>query len=70
MADSILGSENSDKVDPAFREMLQKRIKSGQLAKAEDVGYCIASLALKAPSTLSGQFVDWKSDECKDFRRK
>ena len=69
MADSILGAE-SEKVDPEFLRLLQERVKTGQVAKAEDVGYCIASLALGAPKSLSGQFVDWASEECIDFRRK
>ena len=70
MADGILGPESSDKVDPAFLKMLQERVRTGEVEKAEDVGYCIASLALKAPISMSGQFVDWMSEECKDFRRK
>ena len=65
-----MGPENADKVDPAFLRVLQERVKSGQVNKAEDVGYCIASLALRAQKDLSGQFLDWASEECQDYRRK
>lgn len=41
----------------------------GNLVKPEDAGYVIAALALKAPKVLSGQFINWNGDECKEFRR-
>ncbi|CAL1700765.1 unnamed protein product [Somion occarium] len=41
----------------------------GKLVKPEDSGYVIAALALRAPKSLSGQFVSWNSEDCKDFRR-
>lgn len=41
----------------------------GQLVKPEDCGHVIAALALKAPKSLSGQFISWDSAECKEFRR-
>lgn len=40
----------------------------GKLLKPEYPGHVIASLALHAPKTLSGQFVSWDDDECKEFR--
>ncbi|KAI0771590.1 short-chain dehydrogenase [Trametes elegans] len=43
--------------------------EKGELVKPEDAGHVIAALALKAPKTLSGQFVNWNGDECKEFRR-
>lgn len=42
----------------------------GTLLRPEDPGHVIAALALKAPKTLSGQFVSWDKDECAEFRRK
>lgn len=44
--------------------------KNAQLVKPEDPGYVIASMALKASPSLSGQFVSWNSEECKDYDRK
>lgn len=41
----------------------------GKLVKPEDCGHVIATLALKAPKSLSGQFVSWDSEDCKEFRR-
>ena len=69
MTDSLLSPENADKIDPAFVRVVQERVKSGQVNKAEDVGYCIALLALEAPKRMSGQFIDWASEECQEFRR-
>ncbi|EGO01955.1 hypothetical protein SERLA73DRAFT_177619 [Serpula lacrymans var. lacrymans S7.3] len=43
--------------------------KEGQLVNPHDVGYAIASLCLRAPLSMSGQYVRWDSDACKDFRR-
>ncbi|KAG1730681.1 uncharacterized protein EDB91DRAFT_1059275 [Suillus paluster] len=42
----------------------------GILVNPHDVGYVIAGLSLRAPLSLSGQFVRWDNEECKDFRRK
>lgn len=69
MTDTLMGPENANKVDPAFLHVLQERVKTGQVHKAEDVGYCIASLALKAPKAMSGQFLDWASEDCQAFKR-
>lgn len=41
----------------------------GTLVKPEDSGYVIAALSLKAPESLSGQFINWNGDECRTFRR-
>lgn len=40
----------------------------GALLSPEAPGYVIAALALKAPSSLTGQFVSWDDDNCKEFR--
>jgi hypothetical protein len=53
-------------------EDYQKFVKvhaDGKLVKPEDCGYVIASLALHAPESLSGQFVSWDSEECRPFRK-
>ncbi|CAE6365497.1 unnamed protein product [Rhizoctonia solani] len=41
-----------------------------QLVKPEDTGHVIAGLSVGAKPELSGNFVDWLSDEVKEFRRK
>ncbi|CAE6467528.1 unnamed protein product [Rhizoctonia solani] len=41
-----------------------------QLVKPEDTGHVIAGLSVGAKAELSGSFVDWESDEVKEFRRK
>lgn len=42
--------------------------EQGQLAKPEDPGYVTAALAIKAPKSLSGKFVSYDDDNCKEFR--
>lgn len=54
----------------ADQERFLKAHREGKLVRPEDSGYVIASLALNASKTLSGQFVSWDSQECADFRRK
>ncbi|CAE7203649.1 unnamed protein product [Rhizoctonia solani] len=41
-----------------------------QLVKPEDTGHVIAGLSIGAKPELSGTFVDWLSDDVKEFRRK
>ncbi|KAJ7283570.1 hypothetical protein C8J57DRAFT_738975, partial [Mycena rebaudengoi] len=40
----------------------------GKLLKADQPAHVIASLALHATKNLSGQFVSWDSDDCKEYR--
>ncbi|KAJ6628693.1 hypothetical protein B0H10DRAFT_1988834 [Mycena sp. CBHHK59/15] len=40
----------------------------GKLLKAEDPAHVIASLALHAVKSLSGQYVSWDSEECAEHR--
>lgn len=44
--------------------------QDGTLVKPSDVGYVIANLALRAPRTLSGSFVRYNDENCKEFARK
>jgi len=39
----------------------------GKLLKPEDPGHVLAALSINAPKSLSGEFVSWNSEECKDF---
>jgi hypothetical protein len=57
---ALLGEKHRQKYTQAYSE--------GKLVKPEDAGHITAALALKAPKSLSGQFVSWDSEECKDFR--
>ena len=41
----------------------------GELVQPEDSGHVAAALALKAPKSLSGQFVSWNEDALKEYRR-
>jgi hypothetical protein len=38
----------------------------GKLLEPEDPGHVLAALSIRAPKSLSGQFVTWNL-ECKDF---
>jgi hypothetical protein len=40
----------------------------GKLIQPEQTGHLLAALSLGAPKSLSGKFVSWESDECKEFR--
>ena len=42
--------------------------KEGRLVRPEQAGHVIAALSLSAPMSLSGLFVNWDGDECKEFR--
>lgn len=41
----------------------------GKLVKPEESGYVAASLSLKAPKSMSGQFLSWDSEDCKAYRK-
>jgi hypothetical protein len=41
----------------------------GRLVKPDDCGHVIAALSILAPKGLSGQFVSWDAEECKQFRK-
>ncbi|KAI0254708.1 NAD-P-binding protein [Lactifluus subvellereus] len=43
--------------------------REGSLLKPEDPGHVIAALALHAPQSLSGEFVSWDDERCREFRR-
>ena len=44
--------------------------RDGTLVKPSDVGYVIANLSLRAPLSLSGSFVRYNDQHCKEFVRK
>ena len=53
-------------------EIMKKFVQAyneGKLVKPEDAGHVAAALSLSAPKSLSGKFISWDSDECREFRR-
>ncbi|KAJ7228589.1 hypothetical protein GGX14DRAFT_613726 [Mycena pura] len=56
-------------MSPEDYQMFVSAYTNGKLLNAEDPGYVIASLALTAAKSMSGQFVSWDSPECKAYRR-
>ncbi|KDQ12732.1 hypothetical protein BOTBODRAFT_34192 [Botryobasidium botryosum FD-172 SS1] len=65
-----LRAKGGETMSPKEFERFITLHKNSALVKPEDCGHVIASLAVSAPKELSGQFVSWDADECKDFRRK
>ncbi|KAI9448017.1 short-chain dehydrogenase [Lactarius indigo] len=43
--------------------------REGLLLKPKQPGYVIAALSLHAPESLSGEFVSWDDERCREFRR-
>ena len=43
--------------------------EEGLLTKPEDPGHVIAALALNGPQSLSGEFISWDDERCREFRR-
>ncbi|KAI0068649.1 short-chain dehydrogenase [Artomyces pyxidatus] len=54
---------------PSVYESFVRDHAEGNLLKPEDPGYVIAKLALEAPASMSGGFVSWDSEQCKEYRR-
>ena len=57
------------RMDKGVHEMFVREHTEGKLLPPELPGHVIASLALRAPSSLSGQFLSWDGEECKEFRK-
>ena len=51
-----------------FHQSLIREKREGLLLKPEQPGYVIAALALHAPESLSGEFVKWDDERCREFR--
>jgi hypothetical protein len=54
---------------PGVHENFAREKREGLLLKPEDPGHVIAALALHAPESLSGEFVSWDDERCREFRR-
>jgi len=64
-----LRSVGATALAPADYDKFVQAYNSGKLVKPEDCGHVIAALALRADKKLSGQFVSWDAEECKDYRK-
>ncbi|OJA09385.1 hypothetical protein AZE42_06822 [Rhizopogon vesiculosus] len=65
-----LRSEGAQHMTATDYKMFIDAFNDGTLVNPYDVGYVIAGLSLGAPPSLSGQFVRWDNEECKEFWRK
>jgi len=54
---------------PNVHQSFIQEKKDGLLLKPEDPGHVIAVLALNGPQSLSGEFVNWDDERCREFRR-
>lgn len=50
-----------------FHQSLIREKSEGRLLKPEQPGYVIAALSLRAPESLSGEFVHWDDERCREF---
>lgn len=55
------------KMKPEDLAVFINAFKEGKLVDPTECGYVIAGLALKAPKELSGKYVSWDSEDCRDF---
>ncbi|CAE6426821.1 unnamed protein product [Rhizoctonia solani] len=67
---SIIRSRGLSSMKPEEHEMFITLHAGSQLVKPEDTAHVIAGLSVGAKPELSGSFVDWQSEEVKEFRRK
>ncbi|KAH7343248.1 hypothetical protein B0J17DRAFT_641587 [Rhizoctonia solani] len=67
---SVIRSRGLASMKPDEHEKFIALHADSQLVKPEDTGHVIAGLSVGAKPELSGSFIDWQSDEVKEFRRK
>ncbi|KAJ1309200.1 hypothetical protein OPQ81_004869 [Rhizoctonia solani] len=66
---SIIRSKGLSSMKPEEHERFITLHAESQLVKPEDTGHVIAGLSVAAKPELSGAFIDWESDDVKEFRR-
>ena len=66
---ALLRERGADTMHAADDKKFKDVYEQGKLVAPEDAGHVAAALALRAPKSLSGRFVSWDADECKEFRR-
>ncbi|PFH52795.1 hypothetical protein AMATHDRAFT_188943 [Amanita thiersii Skay4041] len=66
---ACLRATGESHMDKASYDLFIGAYNEGKLIRPEDCGHVVASLALNAPQSLSGEFLSWDSDVCKPFRK-
>ncbi|KAG2141040.1 hypothetical protein DEU56DRAFT_885581 [Suillus clintonianus] len=67
---TILRDAGAQHMKAADHQSFVDAYNEGALVNPYDVGYVIAALSVRAPLSLSGQFVRWDNEECREFQRK
>ena len=57
----------TDKMRPEDLDIFVSAYDEGKLVDPIESGHVLATMALSAPLELSGKFVSWDSEECRDF---
>ncbi|KIJ20235.1 hypothetical protein PAXINDRAFT_67052 [Paxillus involutus ATCC 200175] len=65
-----LRSTGAAHMDESDHNIFTDAHREGTLVKPSDVAYVIANLSLRAPLSLSGSFVRYNDEHCKEFARK
>ncbi|KAF7308378.1 Short-chain dehydrogenase/reductase family protein [Mycena chlorophos] len=65
---AALRANGAPHMAPKDFAMFVSVLEAGNMLQPETPGHVIASLALSAPKSLSGQFISWDSEECAPFR--
>jgi hypothetical protein len=64
-----LRETGSGYMDADVHESFIREKEEGLLSKPEDPGHVIAALAINGPESLSGEFIRWDDERCREFRR-
>ena len=54
---------------PDVHESFILEKEQGSLLKPDDPGHVIAALAINGPKSLSGEFISWDDERCREFRQ-
>jgi hypothetical protein len=69
MQAQIRSAEVATQMDANERRKFVNAHIDSKLIKPEDVGHVIAALSIHAPKKLSGQYVTWDGEECREFMK-
>ena len=67
---TLLREKGPSVMPPSALKKYTDAHEKGELVDPYDAGHVAAALALRAPRSLSGSFVNWTADECRELRRK
>lgn len=59
--------QGSDKMHPSDVNKFVQEYDEGKLVDPMEAGHVLAALALGAPKEMTGKFVSWDSEECREF---